>query len=150
MATSSIPRAIDGLIANLKADKAFAAVAIIDGQPTTDLPGDYVAIGFSDESSASIVGNQDVAALGNLRREEKYTISCEVSSWVGTTVMKTARDKAFAILANVERVVRADGTLNGAVMFADFGSSVTASQVQTTNGAVVTIVFDISVKINRI
>lgn len=150
MATSSIPRAIDGLLAILKEDKAFAAVSIIDGQPTTDLPGDYVAIGFSDESSASITGSQDIAALGNLRRDEKYTIACEVSSWVGSTVMKTARDRAFTILAHVERVVRANGTLNGAVMFADFGSSVTASQVQTTSGAVVTIVFDISVKINRI
>jgi len=150
MTTSSIPRAIDGLIANLKADKTMAAVTIIDGQPTTDLPGDYVAIGFADDASSSITGSQDPTALGNQRREEKYTIACEVSSWVGSTVMKTARDRAFAILANVERVVRADGTLNGAVIFADFGSSIDVSQIQTTNGAVVTILFDIAIKINRI
>ena len=150
MTSSSIPRAIDGLIANLKADKSMAAVTIIDGQPTIDLPGDYVAIGFVDDASPSISGSQDPTALGNLRREEKYTIACEVSSWVGSTIMKTARDRAFAILGNVERVVRADGTLNGAVIFADFGSSIDVSQVQTTNGAVVTILFSVEIKINRI
>lgn len=150
MSSSSIPRAIDGLISILHADKTMSAVAIIDGQPTTDLPGDYIAIGYADDSSTSITGTQDPIALGNLRREEKYTISCEVSSWVGTTVMKTARDRAFAILANVERIVRADGTLNGSVIFADFGSALNVTQIQTQQGAVVTITFDIAIKINRI
>lgn len=150
MLTSSVPRAIDGLIANLKADKQMASVAIIDGQPTTELPGDYLAIGYADDSSASITGGQNTALLGNLRREETYAIACEASSWVGSTVMKTARDRAFAILGHVERIVRADGTLSGAVMFADFGSSVDVAQVQTQQGAVVTISFNITVKINRI
>lgn len=150
MLTSSIPKAIDGLIANLKADTTFTAVTIVDGQPTTELPGDYVAIGFSDDAGSAINGSQDPATLGNQRREEKYSISCEVSSWIGSSVMKNARDRAFAILANVERVIRADATLKGAVMFADFGSSISVSQIQTSQGAVVTIAFDVAIKINRI
>ena len=150
MPTSSIPKAIDGLIANLKADKSFAAVTILDGQPTTELPGDYVAIGFSDGEGVSISGSQDPSTLGNSRRQERYSISCEVSSWIGSSNMKTARDRAFAILANVENVIRADGTLKGAVIFADFGSSINVSQIQTSQGAVVTIAFDIAIKINRI
>ena len=147
---STIPAAIDGLISALKMDRFLASIPIIDGQPTTDLPKDYLAIGYSDDEGNSVSGSQTPAGLGGLRREEKFTIACEVSSWVGTTVMKTARDRAFLILGNVETVVRNDGTLGGAVAFSDFGQTIEVSQVQTDQGAVVTIRFNVAIKITRI
>lgn len=150
MATSTIPAAIDGIIAGLKAYNALKGVTIIDGQPLTDLPDDYVAIGFADDMSEAISGNQEPAGLGAQRRQEMYTINCEVSAWTGSTVMKTARDKAFSILASVENVVRHDGTLGKAVIFADFGANMSVAQIQTEKGATVVIRFDIAIKITRI
>lgn len=149
MATSTIPAAIDGLIDIIAAESSLAGIAIIDGQPTTELPPDYIAIGFADEAGEAIVGRQDPATLGNLRRSEVYTIACEISAWTGSTVMKTVRDRAFYILAGVENAVRADGTLHGSVIFGDFGE-IQVAQVQTAQGAVVVIRFTIAVKITRI
>lgn len=150
MATSTIPAALDNLIAALKSDTFLNSVQIIDGQPTTDLPGDYILVGFGDDMGSSVSGSQVPASLGNLRRQETFQINCEVSAWQGSTVMKTARDRAFSILARVEDVVRSDATLGGSVSFADFGQMMDVTQIQTQQGAVVTINFNISVKISRI
>jgi len=150
MATSSIPAAIDGVLALLAASTALTGVQIIDGQPTIDVPLDFIAVGYAEEASDSITGKQDPQTLGNLRRSEVYSISCEISSWTGATTMKTVRDRAFLLMAGVESAIRADGTLNGSVIFADFGGSIAVAQVQTVQGAVVTIRFTIEVKINRI
>ena len=149
MATSTIPAAIDGLIDRIAAESSLSGITIIDGQPTTELPPDYIAIGFADEAGEAIVGRQDPASLGHLRRSEVYTIACEISAWTGSTVMKTVRDRAFYILAGVENAVRADGTLHGSVIFGDFGE-IQVAQVQTAQGAVVVIRFTIAVKITRI
>jgi len=150
MATSSIPAAIDGCITLLSASSALAGVHITDGQPTTDVPLDFVAIGYADEGGDSITGRQDPQTLGNMRRSEIYSISCEISSWTGAATMKPVRDRAFYLMAAVETAIRADGTLAGSVAFADFGGSIAVAQVQTVQGAVVTIKFTIEVKINRI
>jgi len=150
MATSTVPAAVDGLLALLAASTDLTGVLIIDGQPTIEVPPDYVAIGFADDAGDSITGRQDPASLGNMRRKEEYTIACEISAWTGETDMKSMRDRAFTLMAGVEKAVRADGTLNGAVAFADFGDSVNVAQVQTQQGAVVVIKFTIEVKITRI
>ena len=150
MSTSTIPAAIDGLIAALKSNTHLSSVQVIDGQPTTDLPGDYILIGFGDDTGASVTGSQVPASLGNLRRAETYTINCEISAWQGSTNMKIVRDRAFYILAAVEDVVRSNATLNAAVMFADFGQNIDLNQIQTTQGAVAVIKFTISIKITRI
>jgi hypothetical protein len=150
MSASTIPAAIDGLIAALKTNTQLSSVQVIDGQPTTDLPGDYVLIGFGDDSGASVSGTQTPASLGNLRRSEQYTINCEVSAWQGSTNMKIVRDRAFQILASVEDVVRSNATFGGAVMFADFGQNIDLNQIQTAQGAVAVIKFTISIKITRI
>lgn len=150
MATSTIPAAIDGLIDIIAKESTLSGIAIIDGQPTVELPPDYIAIGFADDAGEAISGRQDPASLGNLRRSEIYTIACEISAWNGATVMKTVRDRAFYLMAGVEKAVRADGTLSGSVIFADFGESIGVAQVQTAQGAVVVIRFTISVKITRI
>ena len=150
MATSTIPAALDGILAGLRAAAALTGVTIFDGQPTTDDDPDFIAIGFGDDLGAAVVGQQKPAALGNLRREETYEINCEVSSWLGDAVMKTVRDRAFTNLAAIENVVRNDGTLAGTVTFGDFGRSFQVIQVQTVQGAVCSIRFTINVVITRI
>lgn len=150
MATSTIPAALDNLIALCRANTQLKAITIVDGQPTTDLPGNYLLIGFADELGASVSGSQVPASLGNLRRQESYQINCEVSCWTGSAVMKTVRDSAFSILGHVEDVVRTNATLGDTVIFSDFGQRMEFEQVQTQQGAVATIKFDITVKFSRI
>lgn len=148
MATSSISNALAGLITILKASSGLRGVDIIDGQPTTNTPKDYVAVGYA-ESGAAISGGQEPATLGNLRRSETYDIACQVSAWNGNTDMATVRDRAFTLFGSVETAVRNDATLDGAVIFADIGT-IDVSQYQTEQGAVVDIDFTVAVKIVRI
>lgn len=148
MATSTIPAAIDGLIAVLAASPDLKSVKIIDGQPTTETPKDFVAVAYAEDGDA-VSGMQEPASLGNLRRSETYEITCMVSAWNGGTVMKSVRDRAFEIFGAVETAVRAGGTLDGSVTFADI-SRIGLSQYQTEQGAVADIMFSVAVKITRI
>ena len=150
MATSTIPAALDGILAGLRGAAALTGITIFDGQPTTDDDPDFIAIGFGDDISPAVSGKQEPAALGNLRRSETYDINCEVSSWLGDSVTKTVRDRAFTNLAAIENVIRNDGTLAAAVTFGDFGGNIQVLQVQTNQGAVCSIRFTLSVKITRI
>ena len=150
MAHSTIPAALDNLIAALRSETQLSGVQIIDGQPITDLPGDFILVGFGDDTGASVSGSQVPASLGNLRRAEQFTINCEISAWQGSTEMKIVRDRAFQILGCVEDVVRANASLNDAVIFSDFGQSIDLNQIQTAQGAVAVIKFTIAIKITRI
>ena len=149
MATSTIPATLDALVAALRARPALVDTVVHDGTPITEEGTQYVAVGWSDEDTSSVSGRQEPATLGNLRRAETYDINCQACAWDGSTEMKVARDRAFAIFAEVEDALRADGTIGGNVIFADIGSY-TVRQVQTTGGALVTIDFTIAVKITRI
>lgn len=148
MATSTISNALAGLIAILRASSGLRGIEIIDGQPTTNTPKDFVAVGYS-ENGAAISGGQEPATLGNLRRSETYDIACQVSAWTGSTDIVAVRERAFTLFAAVETAVRNDATLNGAVIFSDIGS-IDVSQYQTEQGAVVDIDFTVAVKIVRI
>ena len=149
MATSTIPATLDSLIAALRARPGLSNYVVHDGTPITDEGTDYIAVGWSDEESASVTASQEPATLGNLRRAETYSINCQACAWNGSTDMKSARDVAFAIFAEVEDCLRADGTIAGNVIFADIGSY-NVRQIQTTGGALVTVDFSIAVKITRI
>lgn len=142
MSTSTIPAAIDGLLAVLAASTSLRGVTIFDGAPLTDTAKDFIAVGFV-EDGAAIEAQQTPRGLGNLRRGESFTISCVVSSWRGGTVAKTVRDRAFELFGFVEDAVRAGGTLSGSVIFGEITQS-SVSQYQTDMGAVCDIQFTVS------
>ena len=149
MATSSIPAAIDGLLGLLRASADLRGVEIIDGEPTTNTPKEFIAVAFAEDGGEVVSGMQVVATIGNLRRSETFDISCFVSAWTGSTATKVVRDRAFDLYAAVENAVRAGGTLGGSVIFADI-SQESFAQYQTDQGAVADIAFTVAVKINRI
>lgn len=152
MTTSTIPAAIDGLLALCAAEATLAGVLIHDGTPMSDEDAEYVAIGYSDVGDGnveSVSARQEPATLGNLRRSETADINCQVCAWSGDTDMKAVRDRAFELFGGVETAVRSDGTLGGAVIFADIGSY-SIRQLQTTTGALVLINFTVVIKITRI
>lgn len=150
MPSSTVPAAIDGLLALLASQSALAApVEIIDGQPTTSTPVDYVAVGIADGDSPSVDGSQDWSQIGMQRRKEDYTIRCEASSWSGGGSTKERRDRAFALFAACEAAVRADPTLGASVIQAAVGDTFSVIQAQTTQGPVCTVNFTVHVQITR-
>jgi hypothetical protein len=76
---------------------------------------------------------------------------CTAIAWSGETTVKTERDRAFALLAAVERSMRplepnASVDLNGAVDWAGIGE-VRHSQWQTTGGAQAKVVFNVDCQV---
>lgn len=117
MATSSIPAAIDYLVATITALPECAAPIIVeDGWPTRSAPSG-VGIGVipSDGTTEDEVTH---AQLGAQMEWEEYEIPCIVWAHIGGSSAKTARDAAFVIFNAIVTKVRTnpDGrTLGGAL-----------------------------------
>lgn len=153
MATSSIPAAIDYLVATITAMPAFAAPVVVnDGWPV--LRGDRgITIGISPEDD--VTDNDQVhAELGAQAEWEIVMIPCLL--WavsVSGNPAKDARDAAFAMFNAVDSHMRttAGRTLGGAVRSgAAKVAGVRLTQTGTADaagtGRVATIRFDIGYK----
>lgn len=135
MFTSTIPAAIDGLLATLRAAAGLSGVDIHDGPPMTAENPDYVCVGFDPlDPLTSVEGGQVPASLGNRAREESYEIVGSLAAWSGDELMSARRARAMALFAAVEAAVRADITLGGTVRTAQI-ASYSLLQEQTDKGA---------------
>lgn len=148
MASSSIPYAIDGIIATLKAASGLRGVEILDGEPTTNTPKDFVAVGFAEDGGDVVSGYQQILAMGNVLRDEQYDVNCRVSAWIGGTDMKKVRDRAFELFAAVESALKSAKTLGDVVTFAQI-NPVSFAQYQSDQGAIADIDFAVSVRAAR-
>lgn len=116
MATSSIPAAIDYLVATITAfDEADAPCVVSDGFPDEKATiGVVVGIDPDDDTTE----NANVyAQVGAQVEWEEYFIPCVIWAYKGGTSMKAARDAAFvlynALLTHLKTV--AGRTLGGAL-----------------------------------
>ncbi|MGH3672194.1 MAG: hypothetical protein ACRDSH_16430 [Pseudonocardiaceae bacterium] len=112
MSSSRAPAAVDALVA--------AVTAGLPNSPVWDGPvpsGDYrdgVFIGYDGDplgERESLASTQDWAGIGAKKRTETIDILCAVVAVDGDGVPKKARDAAYALLAAVENVLRADPSL---------------------------------------
>lgn len=134
MATSSIPAAIDALVASLKGAAGLSGVDVFDGEPTSAEHPDFVCVGHDPLDPLNAVeGSQTPASLGNRAREESYDILCSLAARSGDKSMSTRRARALELFAAIETVVRSNVTLNGTVRTAQVGSY-TLVQEQTDQG----------------
>lgn len=117
MATSSIPAAIDYLVAAARSLPEFAApVTVHDGFPVG--PGNpALAIGVVPNTDGDTPSEVVHAQLGAQMEREFYDIPCEIAAWVGGAeqAAKTARDSAFRLFDALVTKVRQDRTLGGAL-----------------------------------
>lgn len=106
MPTSTIPAFIDGLLSRLQARPALLGVHVTDFKPDEQEQDDWIMLDGAEPSE------QEAAALGRLRREEEFfheiLVSC-VRSYGDP--QKTARDRAFALVQEVENELRDDPTV---------------------------------------
>ena len=145
MATTTIPAAIDAIIALLRASSDLRGIEIIDGQPTTNTAKDFIAVAFVEDGGQVVSGYQQMVTMGNMLQDETFDVVCRVSAWNGGTDMKKVRDRAFTLFAGVEKAIRASNTLSSNVLFA-YIQPVNYSQYQTEQGAVADLDFSITVR----
>lgn len=117
MATSSIPAAIDYLVATIAALPECASPVIVeDGWPTRSAPkGVGVGVIPGDGTTDDEVTH---AQLGAQMEWEAYEIPCIVWAHTGSAVAKEARDAAFTIFNAIVSKIRENPlgrTLGGAL-----------------------------------
>lgn len=115
MATSVVPALIDALVT--QATAALPDRLVVDGYGvTSDTNQNVLMVGVDDpdsgQSANSQTGEQTMATMGTPRsRDEEGDVTCAALSWNGNTDQKAARDAAYATVAAVETILRADPTL---------------------------------------
>ncbi len=142
---SSVPGAIDGLVAALRASPDLEGVTILDGPTVTSQAiAEMVTVGFEDESTAAVVeSNSAPEGLSRARDRETYTITCASQVLLGSSVdAPSARRRAYALFGAVGGVLAADSRLGGAVMLAALGTH-SLSLPQTPQGVMAQIVFGV-------
>ncbi len=148
MSTSTIPAAIDALLALVRAT-ADSNVHVVDGFPRFRLTDvDLIAVGGKPEPTAS--GEQSAAGIGSGRRAENYTlrVTCSSSRGVGQS-QKLVRDRAFALMGYVETGLRRDHSLGGIVLQAEIAGGVELNQSHPEtfgDDVVAEVLFDVAVQ----
>jgi hypothetical protein len=140
MATSTVPAAVDALLAILRAAPALSGVTVLDGPPVEDMSAaDLVAVGWQPDSEEAVQLDQDFNAAGARTRDEDFSILCWAESWTGDRSMSARRTRAFELIAVVEQAIRASDanpeapTLSGTVLWAHLTSG-TLRQTSTDQG----------------
>jgi hypothetical protein len=126
MATSAVDDAMNALQTQLAARPGLAGVTVASGDLDADTPREAIILGGVFE------WEQEWATIGNLRKDEDFgveTVVWIVKPGAGETVIRAARDRAVAIVAEIETYLRlstvhgdaVDGiTLQGVVRSAEW------------------------------
>lgn len=105
VATSLVPATIDALVAAVAALPELVDIPVLYHVP--DEPQQYVGFGMVDPWEQSLRS----PAPGTVFREETFTVHGEIVVRMPGDDAVGARDRAFGILAAIERRLRADLTL---------------------------------------
>ena len=138
---------LDALITQAKAQ--LPDIVVSDGLAITQDPGSYLMVGIDDPESVTFAdaaqSQQQWATLGDRQRDDNGAIHCVAESWNGDADPKTARDAVKATLDAVASMLGADPTLGGVpgLLWVGYGTSSRLSQVQTSDGAVARMVFQV-------
>lgn len=146
---STIPVALDALVA--VAERAWPDVQVLDGGPTTEVQSDVIAIGYSgsvtDPDVRSTLTREQLDMQPNL---ERYDVACMASAWRGDARRggkpdaRTARLRAFELLAGIRRELAGDPRLGETVMMARL-STLDMIADQTNAGPVCTLRFTVHI-----
>lgn len=150
--STSQPRALDALLGLCRAATGEGGtlenVQVYDG-PSVAAPDGELLLYLGDPPTtggAGILGSQESALLGGREREESFTIYCTAFSRSGNTDMKVERDRVYAIMAAVERMLRpstGDVTLQGTVRWSGVGGRIAYTPRQDTGGSVARLQFEV-------
>lgn len=154
MATSKIPDVIDALVSICGSASSLSGVKVYDGPVTTQEDAKQILwIGMDDPDSptAPIGGefSQQFPGLGTRQRDDDGMIHCVAECWSGSSDVRSVRVEAFAIVAAVENLIRADATLGGTLSAVAGWAQVLSGQLRQNNtqeGAVARVAFQVQYK----
>lgn len=134
MATSTIPAYKAALHAALEARVELRNVQVSYGAPLPAPADELVWL-------AGVEGEQEAAALGAQRREETFRLTIIIDVFVQGQNQRAATDRAFELMAIIETVLRADGSLGNVVRFSEIDGPLTLEEMasDTARGARLTI-----------
>lgn len=143
---STVPDAIDGLLAALRGSAALDGVAVFDGPVVSGSTAmEVITVGYTGgEDEDSVDATEAIAGLSVQQSRERYVVRCAASVRNGSADMTAARTRAYELLGYIGHALAADKTLGGAVMKATLGAHV-LRQAQDSRGAVATVVFEVAV-----
>jgi hypothetical protein len=142
---STIPAALDALVALAERSRPDPDVQVLDGGPTVEVENDVIAIGYSGSVGQPDVQSRLTGEQLDLEPDrEAYDVWCLFSAWRGDAHRggqpdaQTVRRRAFELLARFRDELARDSRLGGTVMMARL-STVDVTADQTRNGPVCTI-----------
>lgn len=115
MAESRVPDAIDNLVALFEAAPALAGVTVVDGPIVTNDPlREAIFVGYDgdpDGEGQAVDFGQEWASIGQLAKDETFSVTCAVVVWRGSTKVRPVRVRAYELMAAVGVVLRTDPSL---------------------------------------
>lgn len=121
--------------------------AVFDGPSLqADNEGIFLMIGYdpvTDDGEAATV-QQDYKQIGGQRKSEVGTIRSTLSAWSGDNETAPRRKEVATALSLLEAAIRADISLGGLVLWANFGPRIDLNQMLTTKGNQVFARFDVT------
>lgn len=167
-----VPDVIDALVAMFGAAALAAAAAlpldangnaptveIFDGPPTTDLPPNYVFVGynaafatqgFGGSTGLAVEGVRTLTDLGNRQFGEQFTVFCEASTFTGDSDPQALHRQRLAtggILSALIATIEADPTLQGVVTAPAYAAPTTFRWLldRPEDGTVATVQFGVGI-----
>lgn len=131
---------------------ALTTFTVYDGVGASDDPGNFLMVGVPDPDSeqtpTSAEASQEWAGLGAKRRDEEGSITCCALAWNGETDgLAAARGVIRGMFNTIGDLHREDPTLGVAsVMWTGLGKNLRVDQIQSAEGSMVLVVFDIGYK----
>lgn len=145
MSLSTVPATLTALVAVARAVLP-ETVYVYDGQPDEDVPDECVVIGFTgDPLAAAVEDTRSVEEITRAVDRERYEITSLATSWLGEDAsMEEVRARAYGFIDLIAARVAQDHTLGGVVGKSRVGTTALA-QMQTSTGAVATVMWTLSV-----
>ena len=144
---ASVPAVVTAILAATttavagQTSAAGSPVQVIDGELGTYVADEYIQI-------IGAAGAQALASVGNLWRDEDYTIQGLIRVYVGGDDTAYTRNRAFALLALLEQSLTADRSLGGLLVLpgmAQLGRFDLRNGVTSKGGRASELAFEIDV-----
>jgi hypothetical protein len=143
---SSVPDAINGLVAALTGSSNLDAVRVFDGPAVTGSSAtEVITVGYNGgQDDDAVDGALALEGAARSSSRERYVIRCAASVVKGSGQITDARSRAYELVGYVGAALAADKTLGNAVMSASIGGT-RLRQSQDSRGAAATVLFEVMI-----
>jgi hypothetical protein len=144
---STIPDVLDALVA--LARRVLPDTQVFDGPPTEEAQGDLVMVGFAyPPGTPAVTDARSRRQYAPPPDTESYDVAVLACAWPGgDTTLKTARDRAFAMVDALAEGIAEDARLGDLVKRVRISADSYVPE-QTTSGASVTVPLTIHIDAN--